>query len=68
MRHSQIEFRIEKRTGMVEFTVKGVKGTNCEKLARVLKTMGNAVSEQKTSEYFERSATVQIDPRASSRD
>ena len=58
----EIEFVI-KPNGDVEFTVKGVKGTGCEGLAKLFDDLGKKTSDRHTAEYYEKEGSAGIRAR-----
>lgn len=57
----EIEFMI-KADGNVEFTIKGVKGTQCVPIADLFKVLGTTETDRPTTEFYEeeeeRSVTI----------
>ncbi len=49
----EIEFTISPE-GKVEFTVKGVKGSGCEEIAKAFEQVGEVEAREKTAEYYEK--------------
>ena len=48
----EIEFTIHP-DGNVEYTIRGIKGTGCEQLTDVFKSLGQTVVSRPTGEYYE---------------
>ena len=55
----EIEFTI-KKDGSVEYTIKGIKGSSCEDLAKVFEKIGHVKESVKTREYYEKEGDVKI--------
>ncbi len=53
MNSQEIEITIE-RDGRVAYTIKGVKGSDCETISALLEQMGQVETEERTGEYYER--------------
>jgi len=57
-----IEFVI-RPDGTVEFTVKGIKGSSCEDVARLFEELGKKTGDDNTSEYYEKDTETRVTSR-----
>ncbi len=56
MKKKEIHFIID-TSGQITSTVKGIKGSSCSSVTDAFKTLGEVVSKERTSEYFEKENT-----------
>lgn len=46
--------------GHVEYTIKGVAGSNCENISLLLEQLGDVEHEERTGEYYERETDANV--------
>lgn len=46
--------------GRVEYTIKGVKGSACEDISKLLEQLGKVEAQERTGEYYEGEAQANV--------
>lgn len=50
--------------GRIEYTIRGVKGSTCEDISRLLEELGKVEATERTDEYYEDGTDVTISVEA----